>query len=119
ATRQEEERIQIGNTDEVAPLDEELTLRATFKSRLSIRQRTINHRSDLNKELGIMSGAIEDFASTCRQELHDLATTAEIFAGDALCFANMACLGAHLPHTLRAIALDRARDAARTCGIPT
>lgn len=52
---------------QVAPLDEELALRATFKSRLSIRQRTINHRSDLNKELGIMSGAIEDFASTCRQ----------------------------------------------------
>ncbi|CAM9585246.1 unnamed protein product, partial [Ectocarpus sp. 8 AP-2014] len=119
ATHQEEERIQIGNTDEVAPLDEELALRATFKSRLSIRQRTINHRSDLNKELGIMSGAIEDFASTCRQELHDLATTAELFAGDALCFANMACLVAHLPHTLRAIALDRARDAARRCGIPT
>ncbi|CAM9120215.1 unnamed protein product, partial [Ectocarpus sp. 13 AM-2016] len=119
ATHQEEERIQIGNTDEAAPLDEELTLRATFKSRLSIRQRTINHRSDLNKELGIMSGAIEDFASTCRQELHDLATTAELFAGDALCFANMACLGAHLPHTLRAIALHRARDAARRYGIPT
>lgn len=50
-----------------APLDEELVLRATFKSRLSTRQRTINHRSDLVKELGTMSGAIEDFATTCWQ----------------------------------------------------
>lgn len=52
---------------QVRPLDEELALRATFKSRLSTRQRTIHHRSDLIKELGIMGGAIEDFAATCRQ----------------------------------------------------
>lgn len=52
------------------------------------------------------------------QELHDLAATAEIFAGDALCFANVACLAAHLPYTLRTIALDRARNTIRRCGIP-
>ena len=52
---------------QVRPLDEELELRATFKSRLSTRQRTINHRSDLVKELDVMGGAIEDFAATCRQ----------------------------------------------------
>ena len=52
---------------QVRPLDEELALRATFKSRLSARQRTIHHRNDLIKELGIMGGAIEDFADTCRQ----------------------------------------------------
>lgn len=52
---------------QVAPLDEELVLRATFKSRLATRQRTISHRRDLVKELSTMSGAIEDFAATCRQ----------------------------------------------------
>lgn len=52
------------------------------------------------------------------QELHDLAATAKLFAGDALCFANMTCLAAHLPYTLRTIAVDRARHAIQRCGIP-
>lgn len=52
---------------QVAPLDEELALRATFKSRLSTRQRTIHHRSDLVKELGTMTEVIEDFTATCQQ----------------------------------------------------
>lgn len=39
--------------------------------------------------------------------------------GDALCFASVTCLAAHLPYTLRAIALDRAREAVRKKGIPT
>ena len=52
------------------------------------------------------------------QELHDLAAAAEFFAGDALCFANMATLTAHLPYTLRAIALNRARNALRSHGVP-
>ncbi|CAM9710801.1 unnamed protein product, partial [Scytosiphon promiscuus] len=119
ATHHEEERIRLGNEDEVAPLDKELELRATNKSRLSTRQRTVHHRSDLIKELGIMNGAIEDFTSMCWQELHDLAAAAEVFAGDALCFASVTCLAAHLPHTLRAIALYRGRDALRRTGIPT
>eukprot|EP00903_Cladosiphon_okamuranus_P016193 g14943.t2 len=118
ATRQEEERIRVENANEVRPLDEELALRVALKSRLSTRQRTIHHRSDLIKELGIMGGAIEDFAATCRQELHDLATAAEFFAGDALCFANVACLAAHLPYTIRTIALNRARNALQKHGVP-
>eukprot|EP00752_Nemacystus_decipiens_P006721 g6044.t1 len=118
ATRLEEERIRVGNADEVRPLDEELAQRVSFKSRLSTRQRTIHHRTDLIKELGIMGGAIEDFADTCRQELHDIAATAEFFAGDALCFSNVACLAAHLPYTLRAIALNRARNALQKRGVP-
>lgn len=52
------------------------------------------------------------------QELHDLASTAELFVGDALCFASVTCLAAHLPYTLRAIALDRARDAVLRRGVP-
>lgn len=52
------------------------------------------------------------------QELHDLAAGAELFAGDALCFANVACLAAHLPYTLRAIALNRARNAVRKHDVP-
>lgn len=57
-------------------------------------------------------------ASSIAQELHDLAATAELFTGDALCFASVACLATHLPYTLRTIALDRARGAVRRCGVP-
>lgn len=52
------------------------------------------------------------------QELHDLAAAAEFFAGDALCFANVACLGAHLPYTIRTIAQNRARNALQKHGVP-
>lgn len=52
------------------------------------------------------------------QELHDLAAVAEFFAGDALCFATVSCLAAHLPYSLRALALDRARKAISKLGLP-
>lgn len=50
--------------------------------------------------------------------MHDLATVAEFFAGDALCFATVVCLAAHLPHPLRAVALAEARHAVSRCGLP-
>lgn len=43
---------------------------------------------------------------------------AEVFAGDALCFATVSCLAAHLPYFLRALALDRARKAISKLGLP-
>lgn len=52
------------------------------------------------------------------QELHDLGKAAELFAGDALCFATLTCVAAHLPYALRALALDRSRQAVRKFGIP-
>lgn len=52
------------------------------------------------------------------QELHDLAAAAELFAGDALCFATVTCLAAHLPYVLRVVALDQGREAIRRCGLP-
>lgn len=52
------------------------------------------------------------------QEVHDLATVAELFAADALCFALVVCLAAHLPHPLRAVALRRARDTVSHYGLP-
>lgn len=52
------------------------------------------------------------------QEIQDLATAAEFFAGDALCFATVTCLAAHLPYPLRAAALQRGRDVAAKCGLP-
>lgn len=53
-----------------------------------------------------------------QQELHDLAAVAELYAGDALCFATVSCLAAHLPFSLRALALDRARKAISKLGLP-
>lgn len=52
------------------------------------------------------------------QEVQDLATVVELFAGDAICFATVTCLAAHLPYPLRAVAMERARDAASNCGLP-
>lgn len=52
------------------------------------------------------------------QELHDLAQATQLFPGDALCFATLACLGAHLPYVLRGPALHQARETARRLGVP-
>lgn len=52
-----------------------------------------------------------------KQELHDLAAVAELFPGDALCFATVTCLAAHLPFFLRSLALDRAREAILRLGL--
>lgn len=49
--------------------------------------------------------------------MQDLGAVAELFAGDALCFATVTCLAAHLPYPLRAVALERARDAASSYGL--